>query len=302
MLDVFNEEHEVIIKDGIANLYWYRGDLKKAWLRSGVDNPLSEQLFCKKTLDGKDYTKRQLMDLLYEELRKLDYNRRLEISRNFVRILIQQKDFVPQDPKHRVEVAERCALKLREIITEQEKEREYREQIRIRTQKESEEAYFSQLLKLRERFTKAIPIENKKRGYELEQIFNELMKVSGIPVEQPFKIVGEQIDGAIKYDGHFYLVELKWIGKKCNQKEIASHYMKVEGKFETRGIFVAMNGFSEEVLSSLPKGKEIKVLLLDGVHLTSVIYGNYTFQELLEHAISQASVKGEIYCSHSILN
>jgi hypothetical protein len=76
--------------------------------------------------------------------------------------------------------------------------------------------------------------------------------------------------------------------------------MKVEGKLEARGIFVAMNGFSKEVLESLPKGKEIKILLLDGVHLTNVISGIYTFQELLEHSISQASLRGEIYCSHEV--
>lgn len=61
-----------------------------------------------------------------------------------------------------------------------------------------------------------------------------------------------------------------------------------------------MNGYSSEVLSSLTKGKDMKVLLLDGIHLTNVITGLYTFQELLDHAKDQASFKGEIYCSHEI--
>ena len=38
MFDVFTEQIEVLIKDGIANLYWYKGDLQKAWLRAGVPN------------------------------------------------------------------------------------------------------------------------------------------------------------------------------------------------------------------------------------------------------------------------
>jgi hypothetical protein len=46
----------------------------------------------------------------------------------------------------------------------------------------------------------------------LEKIFPELMRISGIPCDGPFKIVGEQMDGAIKYDGHHYIVELKWVG------------------------------------------------------------------------------------------
>jgi len=40
------------------------------------------------------------------------------------------------------------------------------------------------------------------------------MLVSGIPVQEPFRIEGEQIDGAIKYDGHYYLIEAKWTEAK----------------------------------------------------------------------------------------
>lgn len=39
---------------------------------------------------------------------------------------------------------------------------------------------------------------------------------------------------------------------------------------------ISMSGYSKEVLNSLPRGKEIKLILLDGVHLANVIYGNYT--------------------------
>ena len=300
MFDVFTEEIEVMIKDGITNLYWYKNDLKRVWLRAGVDPAMWDALTARPGYEGGEPTKRQLMGYLYEELRQSDLNKRLEISRNFVRILIEHRDFVPQSPEHRVEIAERCALKLREIIAQQEKEKEYRDQIRRRAQQAAKETYSSQLLELRGCFVEATKLEGQKRGYELEKIFTRLMRISGIPVEEPFRIIGEQIDGAIKYDGHFYLVELKWVKKKCDQSTIASLYLKVEGKMDARGLFIAMNGYSGDVLASLPKGKEIKVLLLEGVHLANVIYGNYTFQELLEHAINQASLKGEIYCPPNI--
>jgi hypothetical protein len=296
MFDVFTEEIEVVVKDGIANLYWYKNDLKKAWLRSGVDAQTADSLSELRDTDGEKLSKRKLMDRLYERLRVIDFNKRLEISRNFVRILIEHKNFVPQDPNHRVEVAERCALKLREMIAQQEKEQERKEQIKRKIREAPQETYSSQLLKLRERFVEASQLDGQSRGYAFEKIFSDLMKVSGIPAEKPFRIEGEQIDGAIKYDGHYYLVELKWVKRKCNQPDIASLYLKAEGKMDSRGIFIAMEGYSSEVLSSLPKGKEIKVLLLDGIHFSSVIYENYTFQELIEHAISYASVRGEIYC------
>jgi hypothetical protein len=76
--------------------------------------------------------------------------------------------------------------------------------------------------------------------------------------------------------------------------------MKVEGKMESRGIFISMNGYSNEIIQSFPKGKEVKIVFIDGVHLANVIYGLYSFQELLEHALSQAAIKCVIYCSHDL--
>ena len=61
------------------------------------------------------------MELLYKELRQIDDERRLEISRNFVRILLEQKEFKAQHIMHRVEIAETSAMKLRELLDEQKK-------------------------------------------------------------------------------------------------------------------------------------------------------------------------------------
>jgi hypothetical protein len=124
--------------------------------------------------------------------------------------------------------------------------------------------------------------------------------VNGVPVEEPFRIEGEQIDGAIKYEGHYYLIEAKWTEAKADPKEIGSFYFKVEGKLGGRGIFISMNGYTDGVIGALPRGKELRVILLDGVHFAHVVFGTYSFQQLLDHAISHASVKATIYCPHSI--
>ena len=99
-----------------------------------------------------------------------------------MRILIEHQSFTPQDPKHRVEVAERCALKLRELIRQQEKDREYRETIRSSAAKASRETYESKLGELRSKFVDAIDLPPQKRGYALEELFTELMRISGVPV------------------------------------------------------------------------------------------------------------------------
>jgi hypothetical protein len=297
MIDVFTEEIEVQIKKGISNLYWFLGDLEKAWLRAGVDARLTTKLFATRHEDGTKLTKRQLMDLLYKNIRDADFNRRLEISRNFVRFLIEHKNFVPQSENHRIEVAETAAFKLKEIIESQRQQAEYNQQIRKKAKESKTVDYHNELLRVRDQFLDAEKLSGQQRGYAFEKLFTELMKISGIPVEEPFRITGEQIDGAVKYGGHFYLIELKWTKAKSAHAEISSLYLKVEGKLEARGIFISMNGYSSEILQSLPKGKKLTTLLLDGMHFSNVIFGLYTFQELLEHSISQASLRGEIYCS-----
>jgi len=300
MLDVFTEEIEVLIKDGLANLYWYKGDLHKAWLRSGVTKNICDEIGGLKDEEGNSLTKRKQMDMLYQRLRDTDLNRRLEISRNFVRVLIEQKTFVPQESRHRIEHAERAALKLKQFILQQEKDREHIEIRKQQIRKASVEDYHSQLQTIREKFFDSQSLPPKERGYALEKIFGELMLLSKIVAHEPFRIVGEQIDGGIKYDGHYYLIELKWTKDKVDPKEIASFYFKVEGKFDARGIMISMNGYTSGVIESLPRGKDLKVLLLDGVHLTNVISGLYLFNELLDHAVSQASLKANLYCSHDL--
>lgn len=300
MIDVFTEEIEVQIKKGISNLYWFLGDLEKAWLRAGVDRNLTSKLFATRQGDGKKLTKRQLMDLLYKNIRDSDFNKRLEISRNFVRFLVEHKNFVPQSENHRIDIAETAALKLREIIEKQRQQAEYFQQVRKKANESKTVDYENELFRVRDLFIDAERLNGPQRGYAFEKVFIELMKISGIPVEESFKITGEQIDGAIKYGGHYYLIELKWTKSKAAHLEISSLYMKVEGKMEARGIFISMNGYSSEIIQSLPKGKKLTTLLLDGMHLSNVIFGRYTFQELLEHALSQASLKGEIYCPHDL--
>ena len=59
MFDVFTEEVEVLIKDGIANLYWYKGDLQKAWLRSGVSSAVRDEIVRLKSEEGRELSKRR---------------------------------------------------------------------------------------------------------------------------------------------------------------------------------------------------------------------------------------------------
>ena len=297
MFDVFTEQIEVLIKGGISNLYWYKGDLQKAWLRVGVSAEICREIDRFKDEEGQPLSKRRRMDQLYERLRSADFNLRLRISREFVRTLVEHKNFVPQDPKRRIEIAERAALKLRELIAAQEKEKGNRARQESVARPPS---YDSQLATVRDEFNRAYSLDPQARGYALEKVFVNLMRISNIHVEEPFSNKGEQIDGAIKHEGIYYLIELKWVAGTVAPHHMGNFYFKVDGEMGARGIVIAMNGYSGGVLETLPKGKELKVLLMDGNHLANVINGLYRFEQLLNHAIKCASLQGELYCSHDI--
>lgn len=177
MIDVFTEEIEVLIKRGISNLYWFLGDLEKAWLRAGVDVKLTTKLFSSRQEDGSKLSKRQLMDLLYKNLRYAEFNRRLEVSRNFVRFLVEHTNFVPQSDNHKIGIAETTALKLREIIEKQRKQSEYNQQIRKRAKESKTVDYHNELLRVRDLFINAEKLSGQQRGYAFEKLFTELMKL-----------------------------------------------------------------------------------------------------------------------------
>lgn len=300
MFDVFNIEIETLIKDGLSHLYWFKADLHKAWLVSGVSQPVVGEIKKLVNAEGKNLSKREQMDVLYERLRDGDFNRRLEVSRNFARILLEQKDFVAKDNGHQVHRAQLASLKLKELHAKQNQEQERKQTVREKSVRPVEESYDAQLGKLRDRFFAAHNMAPQAKGYELEKIFTQLMLLSGITVVEPFRIVGEQFDGAIKYEGRFYLVELKWTAAKSDPEQIGHFFYKISGKMDGRGLFISMAGFTDGVTSTLPHGKELTMMLLDGIHLTSVLTGQYTFKKLLDHAIKSIALKGNIYCTRDL--
>jgi hypothetical protein len=63
-------------------------------------------------------------------------------------------------------------------------------------------------------------------------------------------VQGEQIDGAVKFEGEHYLLEAKWHDKSAANEPVYQFAGKVEGKMYGRGIFVSVHGFSNEVVGS----------------------------------------------------
>ncbi len=138
-------------------------------------------------------------------------------------------------------------------------------------------------------------LPSNKRGYELERILQELSKLSSLEVTEPFRVKGEQIDGAIKFDGEHYIIEAKWQDKESANEPVYQFASKVQGKMYGRGIFVSVNGFSNNVVQSLITGKAIRTIFVDGGDLIMVFEGFLSFSDMIDKKVKAAQTKGLIY-------
>ena len=133
------------------------------------------------------------------------------------------------------------------------------------------------------------------RGYKFEKILIDLAKSSKLETTDSFRVSGEQIDGALKYDGEHYLFEAKWQDKAASNEPLYQFAAKVEGKMYGRGIFVSVHGFSDAVVSSLTVGKAIKTVLVDGEDIVLVLEEHLTMAEMIDAKIKAAQTRGLIY-------
>jgi len=135
----------------------------------------------------------------------------------------------------------------------------------------------------------------QQRGYALERILTELARLSSLEATEAFRVHGEQIDGAVKFDGEHYLIEAKWQEKSASNEPVYQFAGKVAGKLYGRGLFISVNGFSVEVVRSLVMDKEIQTLFVDGEDLILVIEGHLNLREMIDHKVKAAQTKGLIY-------
>ncbi|MBD9359525.1 restriction endonuclease [Methylomonas fluvii] len=135
----------------------------------------------------------------------------------------------------------------------------------------------------------------QQRGYALERILAELSRLSRLETTEAFRVNGEQVDGAVKFDGEHYLIEAKWQERSASNEPVYQFAGKVAGKLYGRGLFISVNGFSPEVIHSLVIGKEIQTLFVDGEDLILVLEGHLTMRDMIDRKVKAAQTRGLIY-------
>ncbi len=144
--------------------------------------------------------------------------------------------------------------------------------------------------------------DKKKRGFLLEGLLERVFSLHGIPAQKGFKRNegGEQIDGAFKIENSYFLVECKWTQKLTDIRQLDSLYGKVSrsGKL-TLGLFLSINGWSNNVIPLLKQNQDKSIILMDGYDLRSTLeeHKNIDLKGLLLEKLGCLHIEGEPFYS-----
>ena len=285
------------LKEALVLAFWYKKDLR-AFLTTCLGRG---ELIAH--LDWTDY-KRPIVAQLVDSL-AADQHRHFS---ELLNLLLATADIT--DPSHlkRVEDGARkyddavVALKtLRDLVepyrrlrSEEEEANRRREADRV--QAEMQQAMTAKLAELRTSFYEIVALPAQPRGYALEKFLNGLFALFDIDAKAPFRITGEQIDGAFTFEGEF-LLEAKWKDEKTPVADLDTFAQKVGRKLDnTLGLFLSMNGYQESAIQIHSQGRPI-MLLMDGADLSAVIEGRISLPDLLHRKRQHAAQTGDVFIS-----
>ena len=137
--------------------------------------------------------------------------------------------------------------------------------------------------------------DRQKAGLELEKILTKIFDIYDLSPREPFRVIGEQIDGAIEFKNDIYLIEVKWTASQVNEGELLKFRGKIEGKsMFTRGVFISINGYTKESLYQIKQGKQPTFFLMDGYDISVILEAQCSLPDLLSHKYRRLCEEGEM--------
>jgi hypothetical protein len=119
-------------------------------------------------------------------------------------------------------------------------------------------------------------------GLALEKLLNRLFLLFELQPRQPFRVVGEQIDGSFQMDAETYLLESKWEKHPLPEADLLVFREKILGKSTfTRGVLIALNGVSGPARDAITRGKAPCFFVMDGHDLLMVLSETISLTDFL---------------------
>ena len=294
------EERSLVI-EAMATLAYRKSDmvnfiLKPAGVPTEIYVPLSNQ---RDDLTGRRITKRQAAPLILDALEKRDDY--AEVVGNIVEIAASWERFELGDKEYD---ARAVKAKAQEIL-----ERHYRfaadEAARKDTARQEQDREYllarkRELGLLLAMFDElALQGQNaQERGYRLQNLLDRLFDAFEIPVHRSFtrNEGAEQIDGAFEIDRWYYLTECRWRRKLSDTREVDGLAGQVSrsGK-QTMGLFLSINGWSENVPGLLKQNTEKAIILMQGYDLRGILYEEVDLRDYVRAAVKNLNLYAEPY-------
>lgn len=134
------------------------------------------------------------------------------------------------------------------------------------------------------------------RGFEFEKLLSEVFAAHEIAYRKSYRDAVQQTDGAFKFEAFDYLVEAKWTKDETDLAVLDSFQSKVGRKLSsTRGLFISVAGFSQDVVDAFTGGYGRSVILMSGEDLNYVLEGYFTLPDALEIKTGKAAHEGVVF-------
>ena len=135
--------------------------------------------------------------------------------------------------------------------------------------------------------------DRQAAGLILERLLNSVFDLFDLKPRAPFRVTGEQIDGSFQLDHETYLLEAKWESDPLGEAPLLVFRGKIEGKSAiTRGVFIALNGISEQARHTIATGKQPTFFVLDGYDLMMILSDGINLTEFLRQRVRLLAEEG----------
>jgi hypothetical protein len=152
------------------------------------------------------------------------------------------------------------------------------------------------LAELREEFSRlAVESDRNKAGLALEQLLNRLFALFELKPRQPFRVVGEQIDGSFELDNQTYLLESKWEKQALSEAPLLVFRGKIEGKSTfTRGVLIALNDITAQARDAITRGKAPSFFVMNGHDLMMILSEAISLTDFLRKRVRLLAEEGRM--------
>lgn len=148
--------------------------------------------------------------------------------------------------------------------------------------------------RFRSRLISIRDLEPHTRGYEFEKFLKDLFNAFRLSAREPFKNVGEQIDGSFELEGETYLLEAKWLNKKVGIGELGAFHSKLDQKASwARGLFVSFGGFTEVGLQGFGRGR--RLVCMDGRDIHEALRLGIAIDRAISLKVRHAAETGDVF-------